>query len=139
MAIINDELHIHGSVMFTVPEFEDVLNSFLHIKNADTYVTGSNAKFLSKDIITEFRGRGDDLHMNQIFIDLLSDDRKFTMACGSVLVRFEQLAEAQEGIAQYRLAVRDSGIGRSEEFPLTYLMPSGGSAPPPWPDLRAPD
>ncbi len=44
-------------------EFEDVLNSFLHIKNADTYVTGSNAKFLSKDIITEFRGRGDQIHI----------------------------------------------------------------------------
>ena len=43
--------------------FEDVLNSFLHIKNADTYVTGSNAKFLSKDIITEFRGRGDQIHI----------------------------------------------------------------------------
>ncbi len=46
-----------------VDEFEDVLNSFLHIKNADTYVTGSNAKFLSKDIITEFRGRGDQIHI----------------------------------------------------------------------------
>jgi predicted AAA+ superfamily ATPase len=46
-----------------VDEFEDVLNSFLHIKNADTYVTGSNAKFLSKDIITEFRGRGDQVHL----------------------------------------------------------------------------
>ncbi len=46
-----------------VNEFEDVLNSFLHIKNADTYVTGSNAKFLSKDIITEFRGRGDEVHI----------------------------------------------------------------------------
>ena len=42
-----------------VPEFEDVLNSTLHFPNADTYVTRSNAKFLSKDIITEFRGRGD--------------------------------------------------------------------------------
>lgn len=41
-----------------VPEFEDVLNSYLHIKNANVYVTGSNAKFLSKDVITEFRGRG---------------------------------------------------------------------------------
>lgn len=41
-----------------VPEFEDVLNSYLHIENAEVYVTGSNAKFLSKDIITEFRGRG---------------------------------------------------------------------------------
>lgn len=46
-----------------VKEFEDVLNSFLHIKNADVYVTGSNAKFLSKDIITEFRGRGDQVHL----------------------------------------------------------------------------
>lgn len=42
-----------------VSEFEDVLNSYLHIANADVYVTGSNARFLSKDIITEFRGRGD--------------------------------------------------------------------------------
>ena len=41
-----------------VPEFEDVLNSYLHVKNAEVYVTGSNAKFLSKDVITEFRGRG---------------------------------------------------------------------------------
>jgi len=41
-----------------VPEFEDVLNSYLHIDNAEVYVTGSNAKFLSKDVITEFRGRG---------------------------------------------------------------------------------
>ena len=46
-----------------VEEVEDVLNSFLHIKNADFYVTGSNAKFLSKDIITEFRGRGDQVHL----------------------------------------------------------------------------
>ena len=46
-----------------VNEFEDVLNSFLHIPNADTYVTGSNAKFLSKDIITEFRGRGVQIHI----------------------------------------------------------------------------
>lgn len=41
-----------------VPEFEDVLNSYLHVQNAEVYVTGSNAKFLSKDVITEFRGRG---------------------------------------------------------------------------------
>ena len=46
-----------------VSEFEDVLNGFLHIPNADSYVTGSNAKFLSKDIITEFRGRGDQIHL----------------------------------------------------------------------------
>ena len=40
-------------------EFEDVLNSYLKVKNADVYVTGSNSKFLSKDVITEFRGRGE--------------------------------------------------------------------------------
>ena len=44
-------------------EFEEVLNSMLHIKNADIYVTGSNSKFLSKDVITEFRGRGDEIHI----------------------------------------------------------------------------
>lgn len=47
-------------------QFEDVLNGFLHIKNADIYVTGSNAKFLSKDIITEFRGRGDQIHLQPL-------------------------------------------------------------------------
>lgn len=44
-------------------EFEEVLNSLLHIQNADVYVTGSNSKFLSKDVITEFRGRGDEIHI----------------------------------------------------------------------------
>ena len=44
-------------------DFEEVLNSLLHISNADIYVTGSNSKFLSKDIITEFRGRGDEIHV----------------------------------------------------------------------------
>ncbi len=46
-----------------VNEFEDVLNSYLSVPNADVYVTGSNAKFLSKDVITEFRGRGDEIHI----------------------------------------------------------------------------
>ena len=44
-------------------DFEEVLNSLLHIKNTDVYVTGSNSKFLSKDVITEFRGRGDEIHI----------------------------------------------------------------------------
>ncbi len=44
-------------------EFEAVLNSLIRIKNVDVYVTGSNARFLSRDIITEFRGRGDEIHM----------------------------------------------------------------------------
>lgn len=44
-------------------EFEEVLNSLLHIRNVDVYVTGSNSRFLSKDVITEFRGRGDEIHI----------------------------------------------------------------------------
>lgn len=49
-----------------VPEFEDVLNSYLHVGNADVYVTGSNARFLSKDVITEFRGRGDEIRIHPL-------------------------------------------------------------------------
>lgn len=46
-----------------VDGFSDVLNSLLHRKNVDTYVTGSNSKFLSTDILTEFRGRGDEIRV----------------------------------------------------------------------------
>ena len=54
--IILDEIQLLG-------EFEDVLNSLLHIRNADVYVTGSNSRFLSSDVITEFRGRGDEVRI----------------------------------------------------------------------------
>ena len=46
-----------------VNDFEDVLNSYLKIENADVYVTGSNSRFLSTDVITEFRGRGDEIRI----------------------------------------------------------------------------
>lgn len=49
-----------------VDEFEDVLNSLLNRGNIDAYVTGSNAKFLSKDVITEFRGRGDEVRVHPL-------------------------------------------------------------------------
>lgn len=54
--IILDEVQL-------LDEFEDVLNSFLHIRNAYIYVTSSNSKFLSSDLITEFRGRGDEIRI----------------------------------------------------------------------------
>lgn len=61
-------------------EFEDVLNGLLHIPNADVYVTGSNAKFLSKDIITEFRGRGYQIHVSPLsfaeFLSVYEGDRE---------------------------------------------------------------
>lgn len=47
-------------------DFVDVLNGFLHIANLDVYVTGSNAKFLSSDIVTEFRGRGVQIHLQPL-------------------------------------------------------------------------
>ncbi len=53
--------------------FEDVLNGFLRMRNMDVYVTGSNAKFLSKDIITEFRGRGFEIKMYPLsFMEYMS-------------------------------------------------------------------
>ena len=50
----------------TVPHFEEVLNSYLKISNVDVYVTGSNSRFLSTDIVTEFRGRGDEIHLSPL-------------------------------------------------------------------------
>ena len=60
-----------------VPEFEDVLNSYLKIENADVYVTGSNSRFLSSDIITEFRGRGDQIQVYPLsFAEFMSVDSR---------------------------------------------------------------
>lgn len=54
-------------------EFEAILNSLIRMKNVDVYVTGSNARFLSKDVITEFRGRGDEVHMHPLsFAEFMS-------------------------------------------------------------------
>ena len=58
-----------------VSEFEDVLNSFLSISNVEVFVTGSNAKFLSKDVITEFRGRGDEIHVRPLTFREVADFR----------------------------------------------------------------
>lgn len=64
--ILLDEVQLLG-------EFESVLNVFMRMKNVDVYVTGSNARFLSKDIITEFRGRGDELHIQPLsFAEFMS-------------------------------------------------------------------
>ena len=57
--IILDEVQL-------LAEFEDVLNSFMHIRNADVYVTGSNSKMLTKDVLTVFRGRGDEVRVYPI-------------------------------------------------------------------------
>ncbi len=62
--IVDDEpYYILLDEIQLLSEFEEVLNSLLHIDNVDVYVTGSNSRFLSKDVITEFRGRGDEIHI----------------------------------------------------------------------------
>lgn len=64
--IILDEVQLLG-------DFEDVLNGLMHIGNVDIYVTGSNARFLSKDIVTEFRGRGLQIHISPLsFAELMT-------------------------------------------------------------------
>lgn len=72
---INDEkmYYILLDEVQLLDEFESVLNGFMRMKNVDVYVTGGNAKFLSKDIITEFRGRGDELSMQPLsFAEFMS-------------------------------------------------------------------
>lgn len=64
--VLLDEVQLLG-------EFESILNSLIRMKNVDVYVTGSNARFLSKDVITEFRGRGDEVHMYPLsFVEFMS-------------------------------------------------------------------
>lgn len=55
-------------------DFVDVLNGFLHIENLDVYVTGSNAKFLSSDIVTEFRGRGVQIHLQPLSLKEIKEN-----------------------------------------------------------------
>ena len=59
-----------------VDGFEEVLNSLLHIPNIDVYVTGSNSRFLVKDVITEFRGRGDEIRMYPLSFKEFYESRK---------------------------------------------------------------
>ena len=54
--LLLDEVQLLGN-------FEAVLNGYMRKDNLDIYVTGSNSKFLSSDILTEFEGRGDEIHV----------------------------------------------------------------------------
>ncbi|MBR5634240.1 MAG: ATP-binding protein [Prevotella sp.] len=66
-----DKLRIDNHVYYLLfdeiqllDDFEEVLNTYLKVPNVDVYVTGSNARFLSKDVITTFRGRGDEIRVH---------------------------------------------------------------------------
>ena len=72
--VLLDEVQLLG-------EFEAILNSLTRMKNVDVYVTGSNARFLSKDVITEFRGRGDEIRVSPLsfeeFYNAYEGDKRF--------------------------------------------------------------
>lgn len=85
MAYVRSRLKDEGMYYLLLDEvqmmdcFESVLNGYLRKENLDVYVTGSNAKFLSKDIVTEFAGRGDEIHMYPLsfaeFMTVFKGDR----------------------------------------------------------------
>lgn len=71
-------------------DFVDVLNGFLHIDNLDVYVTGSNAKFLSSDIVTEFRGRGVQIHLQPLSFKEIKEKSMMThLHCGEIIFIME--------------------------------------------------
>ena len=94
MAYIRSLLSDHGMYYLLLDEvqmlgtFETVLNSYLRKENVDVFVTGSNAKFLSSDIITEFAGRGDEIHM-------------YPLSFSEFMTVFD--GDKYEGLSQYML------------------------------------
>jgi hypothetical protein len=96
-----------------VDEFEDVLNSYLKIANADVYVTGSNARFLSKDVITTFRGRGEEIKVYPLsFKEFITTcDKPLELALGEYMTYggLPQVTEykTEERKAEYLKALFD--------------------------------
>lgn len=99
-----------------VDEFEDVLNSYLKVKNADVYVTGSNSRLLSKDIITEFRGRSTEVRVHPLsFSEYLSavphqhpyDVLQYFMQYGGMpyALTFERIEDKENYLKQLFLKV----------------------------------
>lgn len=78
--LADDKMHyIMVDEIQLVPDFEDVLNSYLNMSNADVYVTGSNARFLSKQVRTEFAGRGEEVKLHPLtfseYITTVNEER----------------------------------------------------------------
>lgn len=85
LMIDTDMYYILLDEVQNVTEFEDVLNSYLKVKNADVYVTGSNSKFLSTDVVTRFRGRGDEVRVYPLrFSEFVS------VRSGSTVLAFDE-------------------------------------------------
>lgn len=88
-----------------VDEFEDVLNSYLKIKNADVFVTGSNARFLSMDVITTFRGRGEEIKVFPLnFREFMSATDKSTELAFEEFMTYGGLPQVLEYKSEERKA-----------------------------------
>ena len=122
--------------------FEEVLNSLLRISNIDVYVTGSNAKFLSSDIVTEFRGRGDEIRIYPLsFAEFYAaydgdyDDFGYFFCHGFALLAEKINGNGTDGggdakkiqafsTCQYS---RSTGVARPKMETLTRSLPFSGS------------
>lgn len=125
-----------------VDDFESVINGFMHIANADIYITGSNSKFLSSDIITEFRGRGDEIRVYPLnFSEFYSVyggefDKAWTMYCNYGGMPLCLSMETPEDKAKYLTSLFDTTYladiinrhnlrGNAEIGELTDVLASG--------------
>lgn len=113
----HDKYYILLDEIQLVPEFEDVLNSYLYIPNVEVYVTGSNARFLSKDVITEFRGRGWEIRVRP-----LSFSEYFSTVGGEFAQRIEEyyLYGGLPGVAQLDTPMEKQNYLR-EIYETVYL------------------
>ena len=90
-----------------VKDFEGVVNGFLHITNADIYITGSNSKFLSTDILTEFRGRGDEIRVYPLCLSVFFSvyggefDKAWLVYCNYGGMPLSLSMQTQEDKAKY--------------------------------------
>lgn len=113
----SDDYYILLDEIQLVSDFESVVNGFMHIPNADIYITGSNSKFLSSDIITEFRGRGDEIRVYPLcFSEFYSVyggefDKAWVMYCNYGGMPLCLSMETQEDKAKYLTSL----------FETTYL------------------
>ena len=109
-------------------DFESVLNGLLG-KGAEIYVTGSNAKFLSKDVITEFRGRGDEIHMTPLsfaeYFAAFNDDRharfqEYMLYGGIPLAALAKTADDKIAILKTLCPVKEKPRPRGKNVPAVH-------------------
>ncbi len=141
-----DQYYILLDEIQLVPRFEEVLNSLLRLANADVYVTGSNSRFLSSDIITEFRGRGDEIHLYPLSFSEFCQEWKgslseawkeyytfgglpHTLTLNSEQKKVDYLSHLFESVYLKDILERHRVKNQSELNELTHIIASNIGAP----------